>query len=100
MAILNKGSGSLFPLINDIKNSNSKNEAPEPKLKRSAGPKQDVRIGDGLTVIMSKIWGALKKQEDFTKVIKKNIEADKKFKKESKDLMKKLQTLKSLKNYF
>jgi murein DD-endopeptidase MepM/ murein hydrolase activator NlpD len=89
MAILNKGSGSLFPLINDIKNSNSKNEAPEPKLKRSAGPKQDVRIGDGLTVIMSKIWGALKKQEDFTKVIKKNIDADKKFKKESKDLMKK-----------
>jgi len=89
MAILNKGSGSLFPLISDIKNSNSKNEAPEPKLKRSAGPKQDVRIGDGLTVIMSKIWGALKKQEDFTKVIKKNIEADKKFKKESKDLMKK-----------
>lgn len=89
MAILNRSSGSLFPLISDIKNSNAKNEAPEPKLKRSAGPKQDVRIGDGLTVIMSKIWGALKKQEDFTKVIKKNIETDKKFKKESKDLMKK-----------
>ena len=68
MAILNRGSGSLFPLINDIKNSNSKNEAPEPRLKRSAGPKQDVRIGDGMTVILSKIWGALKKQEDFTKV--------------------------------
>jgi murein DD-endopeptidase MepM/ murein hydrolase activator NlpD len=89
MAILNKSSGSLFPLISDIKNNNAKNESPEPKLKRSAGPKQDVRIGDGMTVILSKIWGALKKQEDFTKVVKKNIETDKKFKKESKDLMKK-----------
>lgn len=89
MAILNKSSGSLFPLINDIKNSNEKNEAPEPKLRRSAGTKQDVRVGDGMTVILSKIWGALKKQEDFTKVVKKNIETDKKFKKESKDLMKK-----------
>ena len=89
MAILNRGSGSLFPLISDIKNSNSKNEAPEPRLKRSAGTKSDVRVGDGMTVILSKIWGALKKQEDFTKVVKKNIEVDKKFKKESKDLMKK-----------
>lgn len=89
MAILNKSSGSLFPLINDIKNSNSKNESPEPKLKRSAGPRSDVRIGDGMTVILSKIWGTLKKQEDFTKVAKKNIEVDKKFKKESKDLMRK-----------
>ena len=89
MAILNRGSGSLFPLISDIKNSNSKNEAPEPRLKRSAGTKSDVRVGDGMTVILSKIWGALKKQEDFTKVAKKNIEADKKFKKESKDLMRK-----------
>ena len=88
MAILNRSSGSLFPLISDIKNSNSKNEISEPKLKRSGGPKQDVRIGDGMTVILSKIWGALKKQEDFTKVVKKNIETDKKFKKESKDLMK------------
>jgi murein DD-endopeptidase MepM/ murein hydrolase activator NlpD len=89
MAILNRGSGSLFPLISDIKNSNSKNEASEPALKRSVGSKSDVRVGDGMTVILSKIWGALKKQEDFTKVAKKNIEADKKFKKESKDLMRK-----------
>jgi murein DD-endopeptidase MepM/ murein hydrolase activator NlpD len=89
MAILNKSSGSLFPLINDIREKNEKNEATEPKLKRNAGTKSDVRVGDGMTVILTKIWGTLKKQEDFTKAFKKNIADEKKFKKESKDLMKK-----------
>jgi hypothetical protein len=89
MAILNKSSGSLFPLINDIREKNEKNESTEPKLKRNAGPKSDVRVGDGMTVILTKIWGTLKKQEDFTKAFKKNIADEKKFKKESKDLMKK-----------
>ena len=86
---ITKSSGSLFPLISSMKNQNKNETVVEPKLKRTVGQRQDVRTGDGLTTIMSKIWGLLKKQEDFGKMSMKEMANQTKFRKESKDLMKK-----------
>ena len=87
MASITKSSGTLFPLINQMKDQNQ--TVIEPKLKRTVGQRQDVRSGDGLTTIMSKVWGLLKKQDEYTKAATKEIKSQEKFRKESKDLMKK-----------
>lgn len=87
MASITKSSGTLFPLISQMKDQNQ--GVVEPKLKRTVGQRQDVRTGDGLTTIMSKVWGLLKKQDDYNKAFTKEINSQVKFRKESKDLMKK-----------
>jgi hypothetical protein len=87
MASITKSSGTLFPLISQMKDQNQ--GVVEPKLKRTVGQRQDVRTGDGLTTIMSKVWGLLKKQDEYNKIATKENTAQAKFRKESKDLMKK-----------
>jgi hypothetical protein len=87
MASITKSSGTLFPLISQMKDQNQ--SVVEPKLKRTVGQRQDVRTGDGLTTIMTKVWGLLKKQDEFTKAATKEFANQVKFRKESKDLMKK-----------
>jgi hypothetical protein len=89
MASITKSSGTLFPLISQMKNQNENQTIVEPKLKRTVGQRQDVRTGDGLTTIMTKVWGLLKKQDEFTKAATKEMNNQVKFRKESKDLMKK-----------
>ncbi|MEI6882137.1 MAG: hypothetical protein WCK82_12515, partial [Bacteroidota bacterium] len=89
MASITKSSGTLFPLISQMKDQNQNQTVVEPKLKRTVGQRQDVRTGDGLTTIMSKVWGLLKKQDEYIKSATKEMKSQEKFRKESKDLMKK-----------